>query len=201
MASFLIVGLGNPGSAYEGTRHNVGFAFVDRLAKKYRLPFCKKAKWKGLLAEGQIGSDSVLILKPMTFMNLSGESVLLAAEEKQLLPSNILIVVDDVDIPFGTLRMKINSGPGTHNGLKSVENSLQTNRYVRLRIGVGSEYEGDLAEFVLNRFSLEEEEELPLILDKAIEAVEQWLDRGITRAMDFANRVGRSIKPKQEENG
>jgi PTH1 family peptidyl-tRNA hydrolase len=184
----LIVGLGNPGKDYEKTRHNIGFAIVDLLAGKHRLEFREKAKFKGLLAEGQIGDVSVSILKPLTYMNLSGESVALLTHYLQILPSKILVVVDDVDLALGQMRLKINSGPGTHNGLKSVEYHLRTNRYARLRIGVGNEREGDLASYVLSRFSKEDEKTLPEIIDRAVQAIEIWLDRGVTRAMDFANR-------------
>lgn len=197
MDRFLIVGLGNPGKEYEGTRHNIGFALVDLLAKKFRLEFRQKSKFKGAVAEGQIGDASVSILKPLTYMNLSGESVGLMAHYMQIPPSKILIVVDDVDIPIGQLRIKINSGAGTHNGLKSVEHHLQTNRYARLRIGVGDEREGDLASFVLSRFSEEEEKLLQKILERAVESIEILLDRGITRAMDFANRCN----PSNPSNG
>lgn len=188
MERHLIVGLGNPGKAYEKTRHNIGFAIVDFLASKHRLEFREKSKFKGLLAEGQVGDAPVSILKPLTFMNLSGESVSLLAHYLQILPSRILVVVDDVDLSLGQLRLKINSGPGTHNGLKSVEHHLQTNRYARLRIGVGNESGGDLASYVLSRFSQEDDRLLPEIIERAVQTIEIWLDRGITRAMDFANR-------------
>jgi peptidyl-tRNA hydrolase, PTH1 family len=193
----LIVGLGNPGKTYDNTRHNIGFAIVDEIAKKHRLEFREKAKFKGLLAEGKIGEVPVSILKPLTFMNLSGESVALLAHYLQILPSKILVVVDDVDFALGQMRLKINSGAGTHNGLKSVEHHLQTDRYARLRVGVGDEHEGDLADFVLSPFSREEERVLPEIKERAVQAVEIWLDRGITRAMDFANKV----YPSNPSNG
>ena len=200
MDRFLVVGLGNPGSEYDGTRHNIGFSLVDLFAKKHRLDFKSKSKFKASLAEGSISGVSVSVLKPMTYMNLSGESVGLFAQYLQISPSKILIVVDDVDIPFGTLRLKINSGPGTHNGLKSVEHYLQTNRYARLRIGVGAAKEEDLASYVLSRFSREEEKFLPEILEKAVAAIEIWLDRGITRAMDFVN-TNKNTFPSNPSNG
>lgn len=194
----LVVGLGNPGKAYEGTRHNIGFAIVDLLAKKHRLEFRNKAKFKGSLAEGHIGDAPVTLLKPLTFMNLSGESVALMARYLQILPSKILVIADDVDLPIGQLRLKINSGPGTHNGLKSVEHHLQTNRYARLRFGVGGAGNEDLADYVLGRFSPEEEKILPEIVEKAIQAIEIWLDSGITRAMDFTNR--KPSNPSKDKN-
>lgn len=150
-----------------------------------------------MVAEGNIKDVSVSILKPLTYMNLSGESVALMAHYLRIEPSKILIVVDDVDIPFGELRLKMNSGPGTHNGLKSVEESLQSNRYLRLRIGVGGGSVGDLADYVLSSFSAEEKKLLPPILERAAEAIEIWLDRGVTRAMDFANKKG----PSNPSNG
>lgn len=185
---YLVVGLGNPGKTYERTRHNVGFEAVQALARKHRLEFHKKLKFKGSLAEGKIGDSSVEILMPLTFMNLSGESVAETMRYSTVDLSRLLVVVDDVDIPLGQLRMRINSGPGTHNGLKSVEEHLQTNRYARLRIGVGDRKEGDLSSHVLGRFSEEEEKLLPEILDRAVQSIEIWLDKGITRAMDFANK-------------
>lgn len=196
MDRFLVVGLGNPGKAYEGTRHNIGFAIIDLLAKKHRLEFREKSKFKGLVAEGTICGSASSLLKPLTYMNLSGESVAALANYIQILPSKILVIADDVDLPFGSLRLKINSGPGTHNGLKSVEYHLQTNRYARLRIGVGGAGNEDLADYVLGKFSKEEEKALPEIVEKAIHAIELWLESGITRAMDYTNR---SIKPKQGE--
>ncbi len=187
MERFLIVGLGNPGKTYENTRHNIGFAIIDMFAKKHHLEFHEKVKFKGMIAEGRIADAAVTLLKPLTFMNLSGEAVVSIAHYLQILPSKILVIVDDVDLPMGHLRLKINSGAGTHNGLKSVESALQSNRYARLRIGVGEKGVNDLSDFVLSRFTPEEEKVLPEIKEKAIQTIEIWLDRGITRAMDFAN--------------
>lgn len=184
---YLIVGLGNPGKAYERTRHNIGFATVERLVRQHRLEFKKKLKFKGSVADGQIGDAPVVILMPLTFMNLSGEAVALAMRYLEIDLSRLLIVVDDVDLPLGQLRMRINSGAGTHNGLRSVEEHLQTDRYARLRIGVGDRAEGDLASHVLGRFSAEEEKLVPEILERAVQAIEIWLDKGLTRAMDFSN--------------
>lgn len=191
----LVVGLGNIGNAYEGTRHNVGFMVADAFAKKRSLAFHEKKKFKGLLAEG----SSLLLLKPTTYMNLSGESVFSLSQFLKISPSKILVVVDDVDLPFGQIRLKINSGPGTHNGLRSIEDHLKTNRYARLRIGVGDDRRGSLADFVLSRFSKEEEEALPKISEKAIQTIEIWLNQGITRAMEFANKKPPS-NPSKENN-
>ncbi len=187
----LIVGLGNPGKAYERTRHNIGFAAVEQLAQKHGLVFKKQSKFKGALAAGKIGEDPVILLMPLTFMNLSGEAVALVMHYFQVNLSRLLILTDDVDLPLGQLRIKINSGPGSHNGLKSVEHCLQTNRYPRLRIGVGDRIEGDLADHVLSKFSEEEEKLIPEVLEKTVQAIEIWLDKGLTSAMNMAN-----TKPK-----
>jgi len=183
----LIVGLGNPGKSYDRTRHNIGFAAVEKLAHKHGLKFKKQSEFKGSIAEGQIGADPVILLMPLTFMNLSGEAVALVMHYYQIDLSRLLILTDDVALPLGQLRIRINSSPGGHNGLKSVEESLQTDRYARLRIGVGDREEGDLADHVLSRFSGEEEKLIPGVLERAVQTVEIWLDKGITSAMNFAN--------------
>ncbi len=191
----LIVGLGNPGKTYDRTRHNVGFAAVEKLAEKYKLEFKKQQKFKGSLAAGKIGEDPVMLLMPLTFMNLSGEAVALVMRYYQLNLSRLLILTDDVDLPLGQLRIRINSGSGGHNGLKSIEECLQTNRYPRLRIGVGDRKEGDLADHVLSRFSEEEEKLVSGVLERVVQAVEIWLDKGLTSAMNFANKKGISSTP------
>ena len=193
---YLIVGLGNPGRAYEKTRHNIGFIAVEKFAHQHGWTFHQKLKFKGNVAEGKLGEASLVILTPLTFMNLSGEAVALAMRYLEIDLSRLLIVLDDVDLPLGQIRMRINSGAGTHNGLKSVEEQLQTNRYARLRIGVGDPVEGDLVDHVLGRFSEEEEKVLPQVLEKTVQAIEIWLDKGITRAMDFAN-----VRPSNPSHG
>lgn len=189
MKKALIVGLGNPGKSYERTRHNIGFEAVEALAGKYRLGFKKRLKFKGSIAEGCIGEDPVILLLPTTFMNLSGEAVALAMRYFEIDLSRLIVITDDVALPLGQLRIRINSGSGGHNGLKSVEECLQTNRYARLRIGVGDRPKGesDLTEHVLGQFSQEEEKLLPGVLERAVHALEIWLDKGITSAMNFAN--------------
>lgn len=144
-------------------------------------------KFQGSLAEGHVDSASVILLMPLTFMNHSGEAVALVMRYFQIDLSRLLIVADDIALPVGRLRIRINSGSGGHNGLKSIEEHLQTNRYARLRIGVGDREEGDLSNHVLGRFTEEEEKLVPGVLERAVQAIEIWLDKGITSAMDFAN--------------
>ncbi len=172
---------------YEKTRHNVGFAALDFFAGKRALCFSDKMSFRSSLAEGDFQGNKVTLLKPLTFMNLSGEAIQLAVDCWKIEMSRLLIVVDDIDIPFGELRLKAGGGPGTHNGLRNIEACLHTNRYPRLRIGIGQAREGDLESFVLGKFSLKEEEKLPKIFEKVDQTIEIWLAHGLNRAMNFAN--------------
>ena len=188
MGKYLVVGLGNPGKQYEKTRHNIGFAAVDLLANKHGLEFRKSLKMQGTLAEGNVAGESCVILKPLTFMNLSGQSVVLTMRYHAIDLARLLVLVDDVAIPMGQTKLRINSGPGGHNGLKSIEEYLQTNRYARLKLGVGDRAEGDLSSHVLGRFSLEEEKLVPALLERAVDVTSLFVEQGLTRAMDFANK-------------
>jgi PTH1 family peptidyl-tRNA hydrolase len=139
----------------------------------------------------------VILLKPLTFMNRSGEAVASLVHYFKIELPCLIVVVDDVAIPLGQLRMRTDSGSGGHNGLKSVEESLQTSSFVRLRIGVGDREEGDLASYVLGQFSQEEKTVLPEILERAVRAVELWLAKGLNHAMDYAN----ANRPPNPRNG
>lgn len=186
---YLIAGLGNPGKSYEKTRHNIGFVAVQQLARKHGFEFYRQLKFKSSLAEGRIGSKRVLLQMPLTYMNLSGEAVALAMRFWKIDLKRLLVIVDDIAIGLGELRLKINSSPGGHNGLKSIEEHLQTQRYARLRIGVGDRQEGDLASHVLGRFSEDEQKVASSVVERSVETTEIWLEKGITSAMDFANRA------------
>ena len=196
MNRFLIAGLGNPGKAYDKTRHNIGFEAVSALASKYQLEFHNRLKWKASVAEGRIGGANVVLMMPLTFMNESGAAVAPAMNYLNVDLSNLLVIVDDIAIPVGQIRMRTDSSSGGHNGLKSVEEHLKTIRFARLRIGVGDREEGDLANHVLGRFSKQEEQLVPKILERAVEAIEIWLEKGLNHAMDFANR-----NPSNPSNG
>lgn len=185
---YLIVGLGNPGKKYDGTRHNIGFAAVDLIAHKFGLEFRKSLKMQGALAEGNVAGEPCLILKPLTYMNLSGEAVATTMRYHSIDLARLLVIADDVAIPMGQTRLRINSGPGGHNGLKSIEELLQTNRYARLKLGVGDRSEGDLSSHVLGRFSEEEKALVPALLERAVEITALFIEKGLTRAMDFANK-------------
>lgn len=195
---FLIVGLGNPGSAYENTRHNIGFSILEQLAKKNGWAFKDASRLQGRIAQGVINGRKVLLLLPMTYMNSSGESVRLCMDYFKVLKNNIMVVSDDISISFGTLRLKPSGSSGGHNGLKSIESHLGTQIYPRLRVGVGDRTHGALADFVLSRFSESEMQQIPQIIERSANALEVWVKEGIVKAMQQAN--GRQEEKKPEQN-
>ena len=187
MAVYLVAGLGNPGRDYERTRHNIGFRAVDALAAKWQAGFAKSKKAHGLMAQYRLDDKTVYLLKPETYMNNSGLAVGAIASYYNIAPDRILVAVDDAAIDFGTFRLRKDSGPGGHNGLKSIEEHLGTDGYVRLRIGIANNAAGELGDYVLAKFSEAEEKLLPGILEKAVGHIERWLFLGLESAMNEAN--------------
>ena len=182
---FLVVGLGNPGSQYKDTRHNVGFMAADLISSRYKFsPF--KEKFDGLIAEGQIGSEKVFLLKPQTFMNESGRSVVKAAFFYKILPENVIVIHDDMDLSLGQLKAKIGGGSGGHNGLKSIDANI-SHAYNRIRIGVGhpSQKGPDVIDYVLGHFSNEDKKKLESSLSLACDATEVLILNGIESASNF----------------
>lgn len=186
MKRYLIVGLGNIGPDYVGTRHNAGFMVVNVLAER------AGATWKscryGDMATVKIKNCELLLLKPSTFMNLSGVAVRYWMNQEKLPLENLLVVVDDLALPFGTIRLKQRGSDGGHNGLKNIASELGNSNYARLRIGVGNEFtRGHQIDFVLGVFTPEERKELPAILDKAAECVSAYCLSGPAFAMNHFN--------------
>ena len=179
----LIVGLGNPGSTYRGTRHNAGFDVLDCLAARHGLRFVKNRDAQSALAEGSIAGQEVILQMPLTYMNLSGEAVACLVRKHQLPLSNLLVVVDDAALPFGRLRFRAEGSAGGHNGLKSIEACVQTISYARLRVGIGDSGGGDLADYVLSSFTPEERDALPELYERAAKAVELWIQGEATSAI------------------
>lgn len=180
---FLIVGLGNPGREYERTRHNIGFRVLDALAAKHALTFGKKQA-KALLAEGSIADRRVLLAKPQTYMNLSGESVRPLIAFYNIPLTNVLVILDDLDLPLGTLRLRPSGSHGGQKGLKSILEQLGTQNVARLRFGIGRPPgRMDAAAYVLQPFAAEEQLLVAETLDRAVRAVETWLQFGIEVAM------------------
>jgi len=172
----IVAGLGNPGAAYEETRHNVGFQVVRLFAKRKEWRFRSEPRLYGDLAQGRIGEKKTLLLLPMTYMNSSGESVRKCASFFKVKPARILVVVDDVALPFGTVRLREGGSSGGHNGLKSVEEHLGTEGYPRLRVGIGAPRPGqDLADYVLGKFSADEKASLQAVLEKGAAVLEEYL--------------------------
>jgi peptidyl-tRNA hydrolase, PTH1 family len=181
-----VAGLGNPGPRYEWTRHNAGFWVVERIARQYGLPWLRLAT--AFEARGDIEGRRVALLRPHTFMNRSGEAVLECMERCRLLPGELLVVVDDVALPAGRLRLREGGSSGGHRGLISVEEALGTTEYARLRIGVGGAAPGeDLAEFVLRPLGAEEKSLFEGMAERGADVVRTVLTAGLTRAMNEFN--------------
>jgi peptidyl-tRNA hydrolase, PTH1 family len=185
--AYLIVGLGNPGKAYEKSRHNLGFQTVEQIARIEKLEWRRKFLLKGRLAQWVVEDKCVYLFEPATFMNLSGVAVARAMRKYHIALEDLLVIVDDIALPFGQLRLKSHSGSGGHNGLKNIEENLNTNGYARLRIGVGEDRSVDLACHVLSPFTPAEQKLVPEILERAAMIVKMWLTEGLTSAMNRAN--------------
>jgi PTH1 family peptidyl-tRNA hydrolase len=182
----LIVGLGNPGREYEHTRHNVGFQVAEELAQRYRVTLKKHARWKaraGKIADIGVG---VIVAEPTTFMNLSGWAVREIAAFHKLSPADLLIVVDDADLPLGRLRLRTGGSAGGHNGLKSIIQELGTIEFPRLRVGVGRQ-PGELKNHVLGRFSDDERTRIDEAVKRAADAAELFATENILAAMNRYN--------------
>lgn len=182
----LIVGLGNPGPEYARTRHNAGFMAVDRLATRHGITGAKHKFHAGVL-EGRIGDQRVVLMQPTTYMNRSGLAVGEAARFYKLGPADVMIVVDEVALDLGVIRLRAEGSPGAHNGLADIERVLATPAYPRLRIGVGPQGLGQRKDFVLGRFTDDQFAELDPVLDRACKAIECWLDEGVEKAMSLFN--------------
>lgn len=184
---FLVVGLGNPGSQYEFTKHNVGFLTVDYLADKLNIKI-NKLKFKGLFAKEKIENEDVVLLKPQTYMNLSGESVRDFANFFKIPPENIIVVVDDVDLPMGKIRIRKKGSAGTHNGMKSIIYQLQSDNFIRIKVGIEREdRKDDLADYVLKGFSKDEVPVMEESMERAAKAVLEILKKGPDVAMNKFN--------------
>jgi len=177
---YLVVGLGNPGSQYERTRHNVGFVVVDSLAERWKVRWSLEKKFNSRLARGECEGRRVLLCEPQTFMNASGEAVQAVASFYDIDPGRLLVVVDDADLPLGSLRLRPGGSPGGHHGLESIEQHLGTREYARLRVGIGR-HDGarEITGHVLGRFSSTESKLADKVLTVAANQAETWLIAGI----------------------
>lgn len=191
---FLVVGLGNPGAEYAATRHNVGFMAADEIHRRYNFaPF--RAKFDGLIAEGQINGEKVYLLKPQTYMNLSGNSVVKTAHFYKILPQNIVVIHDDMDLPTDKIKAKLGGGSGGHNGIKSIDANITPN-YNRIRIGVGHpqiKNEDSIVSHVLSGFSKSDKENVEKNIDLAAELLPVLLEKGVA---EFSNQLGLHLHQK-----
>lgn len=191
---FLVVGLGNPGAEYAATRHNVGFMAADELHRRYNFsPF--RSKFNGLIAEGQIEGEKVYLLKPQTYMNLSGNSVVQAANFYKILPENIVVIHDDMDLPTDKIKAKIGGGSGGHNGIKSIDSQITPN-YNRIRIGVGhpaNKNEDNIINHVLSGFSKADKENIENDIDIVADLIGVMIKKGVA---EFSNQLGMRLTKK-----
>jgi PTH1 family peptidyl-tRNA hydrolase len=186
----LIVGLGNPGPEYRDTRHNVGFMVADALVDRWRVSDQWREKFEALLIKTMVREEPVVLAKPLTFMNLSGQAVAALAGFYKIDPSDIFIVTDDVALPVGRLRARREGGAGGHNGLKSIIQSLGMQAFPRMRVGVGrGDSRRDLADHVLGRFEADERDTVSAAVLRAADATEMFLSEGIERVMNAFNAV------------
>ncbi|HEY8204350.1 MAG TPA: aminoacyl-tRNA hydrolase [Pyrinomonadaceae bacterium] len=186
---FLIVGLGNPGAEYAWTRHNLGFMLIDKLAAEAGATV-KRRECRSLVGSATIEGERVRLVKPQTFMNLSGEAVgcLLSKHEIDDASKSLIVISDDLALPFGKIRLRPSGSAGGHNGLKSIISAIATNEFMRLRIGIQPEHPvSDAKAFVLEQFRKPQREEVGKILEQAAEAVHSILRDGITKAMSVYN--------------
>lgn len=183
----LVVGLGNPTKQYDKTRHNVGFDVIDVLADKYNIAV-DTIKHKGMYGKGRIEGQNVVLLKPMTYMNLSGESVVAVANYYKIAPEDIIVIYDDINLDVGRLRIREKGSAGGHNGIKNIIAQLGTDGFPRIRVGVGMKpSKMDLADYVLSHFTKEERIEMELGFDKACDALVYMLQDDIAKAMNDYN--------------
>lgn len=184
---YLIVGLGNPGAAYRDTRHNVGFMVLDHMAEAQSLTFEPTRHGERCLYKTR--GRQLILLKPNTFMNLSGKAVRYHLDQEKVPLDRLLILTDDLALPFGTLRLRGKGSDGGHNGLKHIQQVLGTTNYPRLRVGIGDEFhKGQQVDYVLSPFSEEETQDLPGIVVRGQQAVEAFASIGLQRAMNDVNR-------------
>ncbi len=189
---FVIAGLGNPGREYETTRHNMGFMVIDILADKTGIDV-KKLKHKALYGTGTIDGHKVMLVKPQTYMNLSGESIREIMRYYKVPVENLLVIYDDIDIEAGTLRIRKKGSAGTHNGMKSIIYQLGSDEFPRIRVGIGDKRKGDLKDYVIGSLGKKEAEELAPVLNTCADACCCFVQNGIDRAMNEYNSRNKKV--------
>lgn len=197
----LIVGLGNPGKAYQNSRHNAGFLILTALAKKYRVEFKKEKDAYAQTARTKIGNEKVIFARPQTFMNLSGFCIKALLGKYKIRLEDLAVICDDLDLGLGRIKIKNSGSSGGHRGLKSIIDILGSNGFSRLRVGIGrpdSKIYPDAAEYVLSDFGRDERKTAESMINRACECIEIWVAAGITRAMDVFNAKTKVQKSKSQ---
>jgi PTH1 family peptidyl-tRNA hydrolase len=185
---FLIVGLGNPGEKYARTRHNAGFLLVEKLAERWKASWNDEKKFRSKLAKAEQGNRKLFLAEPQTFMNCSGEAVGALSVFYKIPPTQMIVAVDDADVPFGEIRLRKSGSSGGHHGLENIEQHLSTREFPRLRIGIGRrDSTREITNYVLGQFTTAENEILEKVLTRAADQVECWLSEGIDKAMSKFN--------------
>lgn len=185
-----VLGIGNPGSRYNNTRHNIGFHILDRFADKHKLLF-KESEYDYVYAGGELNTSPFFLIKPTTYVNLSGLAAVDLCDHYDIPPENLLVVVDDVNLNLGKLRVRKAGSDGGHNGLKSIIYHLVTDNFPRLRFGIGSDFEkGDMADFVLSKFDSDEKEEINPAINNSIELIEHFITGDFTTMLNHFSKLG-----------
>jgi PTH1 family peptidyl-tRNA hydrolase len=199
---WMIVGLGNPGTGYSETRHNIGFIVVDGLCEETEgLDWRQQSKFSANVAKGTLGKKPVLLVKPQTYMNLSGQAVAALSRFYRVPSERILVVHDEVDLELGRLQLKLGGGDAGHNGLRSITEALGGGDYNRIRFGIGRPVHGDVADYVLHPFARDEWPVVDETIDRAIQAVRAVVGQGLKQAMDRYNNRGPKKRAASEESG
>jgi len=196
----LIVGLGNPGKEYAGTRHNVGFSVIDEIGKQFSIDI-NKGKFKAVFGEGRIGREKVILLKPLTYMNLSGESVRAACDFYKIFPEDIIIIYDDISLPVSGIRIREKGSAGGHNGIKSIISHINTDEFVRIKVGVGGKPDGgNLVNHVLGHFSKDDKALMDDAINKSAKAAAAIIEKGVREAMnEFNYTPKKEVKEEKKE--
>lgn len=189
-----IIGIGNPGTRYEYTRHNAGFLFMDYLAQRYKITF-RPGKGEYYYASGMLRNSGYILVKPTTYVNLSGIAVMEVADKYRISPENILVVYDDLNLEAGRVRLRQSGGDGGHNGINSIISQLNSKDFPRLRIGIGSSFEkGDMASYVLSKFTPEELTNLETLFNALEPVAGSFITDGIKGMLDVYSRLGKDLK-------
>ena len=197
---YIIAGLGNPGKKYENTKHNVGFLTIDILAEKLGIKV-SRIRHKALTGEGFIGGEKVILVKPQTYMNLSGESIREILSFYKADPERLIVIYDDIDLPMGSLRIRKKGSAGTHNGMKSIIYQIVSDDFPRVRIGIGGERKGDLADYVISGFRKEDRQIVEDSIVRAADAVICTVERGIDIAMGEYNTKAKKKSAGEKKSG